>query len=370
MMFRSLPGLAAIPALFALPAFAQPAVISAIHQVSQQPPLPPAQPVPPPAAIPDLEPNHRADMRLIAGKRCEVRVWHPDAVLADKAIASALREMGRVANKFDAASRQSEVWSINAAAAREEVLLSAETHSLLQRCLDLCHRTSGAFDLTVASYDYLWNFAARPFVRPLPDEVKSKQALVSCERVALKPNRVVRILQPGVRVTFRDVADGHAVERAAETLRAHGIDNFRILYGRDVYVQGRSETRHWAAAVPHPRNDDQTVAQLYLTSQFAATRADTDRAVIKNGRRYHDVIDPRTGSPADGVVQATVIGTDPAAADAMSAALFVLGPRAGVALVERERMDGFVIDRSGKITATRGMAEFARLPPRIDVALP
>jgi hypothetical protein len=102
MMVCSLPGLATAAlamgaaAVFALPAFAQPAVISAIHQVGQSPPLAPAPPVPPPAAVSDLEPNHRADMRLVAGKRCEVRVWHPHAVLAGDRPAFPVRHQAKI----------------------------------------------------------------------------------------------------------------------------------------------------------------------------------------------------------------------------------------------------------------------------------
>ena len=220
-----------------------------------------AMPVAPAPALPaldgppdaTLDPNQFEALRFIAGIPCAVRVHAADARLARTGSAAALGEITRVLAKFDGGSRQSEVAAVNASAAIEEVFVSEETHSLLQRCLELCRRTTGAFDLTVASFDYLWNFAARPFVRPLPEEVSARRALSGCQHLAIKPTRAVRLMQPGVRVTLQDMVHGHALERAAATLRKAGIEHFRLRVGHDVYVQGRAGTRHWYVAVPHPR---------------------------------------------------------------------------------------------------------------------
>lgn len=335
-----------------------------------------AMPVAPAPALPaldgppdaTLDPNQFEALRFIAGIPCAVRVHAADARLARTGSAAALGEITRVLAKFDGGSRQSEVAAVNASAAIEEVFVSEETHSLLQRCLELCRRTTGAFDLTVASFDYLWNFAARPFVRPLPEEVSARRALSGCQHLAIKPTRAVRLMQPGVRVTLQDMVHGHALERAAATLRKAGIEHFRLRVGHDVYVQGRAGTRHWYVAVPHPRNPEASLVQLYLGSQCAATRSDSDRFVLKNGRRYHDVLDPRTGQPADSVVQVTVISPDAPLADALSAAVFVLGPKAGLALLATEKnAQGFVIDRTGKVHASKGMADLARLPARVEL---
>lgn len=328
--------------------------------------------LPPPALPtllpPDAEPDTYEETRSIRGQTCAVRVHHADPEVARKAVLEAHREIARVLAKLDPQSRTSEVYSLNADAATDEVFVSDETLDLLQRSLDLCRRTAGAFDPTVASFDYLWNFAARPFVRPLPDEVAARRTLTGCRQIAIKPSRAVRILQPGVRLTLAGIAPGHALERASAVLRQAGVESFRVALGRDVYVQGRIGTRHWHAAVPHPRRPEESVALLYLGSHCAATRSDSDRFVVKNGKRYHDVLDPRTGQPAEGVVQATVIATDPALADALSHAVFVLGPRAGLALLEKEKnVEGFLIDAAGKVHATSGMGDLARLPAKVTL---
>ncbi len=358
-----LPWLAALPVLSSGVALAQPPRNATVPAAYIAPSNAPPATRPP---VCDLEPDQVEEVRPLLGVQCAIRVQAKDPVTARAAVRAAMAEIARVGAKYDPSSRQSEISSINADAAQEEVIVSDETRLILQRCLDLCRETAGAFDLTVASFDYLWNFTARPFVRPLPDEVAARRALTGCRQVAMKQNRAVRILQPGVRLTFEHIIQGHAIERAAEVLRQKGLENFRIRLGNDTYVQGHAGTRHWYVAVPHPRMAQETFVQLYLGSQSAATRSDTERFVVKNGHRYHDVLDPRTGNPAEFAVQATVIAADPALADALSSALFVLGPKAGLALLARHKnVEGFLVDQTGKVYASPGMVEFARLPAKV-----
>jgi thiamine biosynthesis lipoprotein len=304
--------------------------------------------------------------RPIFGVACEIQAVAKDAAAARRTVDAALDEMARIASKYDVGQQTSEVAAINAAATTEEVLLSEETQQMLQRLLDWCRDTGGAVDPTVASFSYLWNLSARPFVRPLPDEVTARRALTGCKQVALKSSRAVRLLKPGVRLTMDAVLHGHALQRAADVLRKAGLDSFRIRVGGDVYVQGHIGTQHWLVTLPHPRRPEETLVQLYLTSQAAASRTDADRFVLRGGKRYHDVIDPRTGQPADGVLQATVVSADPEQADALSNALFVLGPKAGLAMLARHRnVEGFVVDSGGRVFATAGMAGYARLPAKL-----
>lgn len=326
----------------------------------------PAQTAAPPAV--DGDPNQHEDGRPIDGVEVHVRVFHADPKQAELSVAKALREIERVLGKLSAERRTSEVNTINGAADREEVILSSETFSLVEQAIEYCRTTGGAYDPTVASFDYLWNFRRRPAVRPLGDEIKARLALTGCKHLALKPGRIVRILQKGVRITLADLAHGQALEMAARSLRKDGIENFRIRVGADVYVAGRTGQRHWYVAVRHPDDARRDLVQLYLSSHAAATRHHGERYFIKDGKRYHDVIDPRNGRPSQGVALATVIGTDSVEADALSSAVFVLGPKEGIALLDKTKgVEGFVVDDKGRVYGSKGMSDFARLPKTLDL---
>lgn len=353
-------GLGAVVAsgLAALPAYAQTPDATAK----------PSAPVAPPQDI-GLEPGQFEEERPVLGMTCSVRVQHEDGATAKAAIGQALAQISRLLNQFGHNGRTAEVHSINANAGADEVMVGAEAHSLLQRALDLCRRSGGAYDPAVGSYDYLWNFKQRPFVRPLPQELQTKRLVANCKNVVVKPSGAVRLLEPGLRVTLTGVATGAALEKAAQGLREAGIRDFRIRIGNDLYVQGRMGTRHWYALVPNTRDPGMGLGQLYLGSHAAITRSDSDRFVVKQGQRYHDVIDPRSGSPAAGVVQVTVIATDSIVAAAYANAVFALGPKAGLALMAKENgVEGLIIDSNGRIHASKGLADVARVPDHLALA--
>ena len=330
----------------------------------------PPQPAPPkvPAVAPE-DADQLEETQLVHGVTVSVRVYGKDLAGAPAVAQAAIREIARIYDKFDLHTRESEASAINKAADREEVLVSEETFQLLTRMLDLCRRSNGAYDPTVASYDFLWNFSIRPFVRPLADEIAVRRKMTGCDKLILKPgNHAVRTATPGTRVTFAGVLHGFAMERASEVLRKASINDFRIRIGNDVFAQGRVGTRHWLTAAPNTRKPDGEALQVYLTSQAAVTVSDTDHFVFRNGKRYHDGIDPRTGLPVEGVIQATVIGTDPTMTGAMARALFVLGPKAGLAMLAHDKQaEGFLVDATGKIWASPAMAEYAHLPAKMPI---
>jgi thiamine biosynthesis lipoprotein len=357
---------AATLAFVAVPAFAAPAAAVPAPAAAAGPQVAPSA-----AEVPLADPltdGLTEEIRTVLGRVVEVRVKHGDAAAAKAAVTAAQDEIARVLRKLDHKQRDSEFYSINQAADKEEVLVSEETALVVQRMLDFCRRSGGAYDPMVASWDYLWDFGRKPFVRPLPAEIAARKPIANCKHLLIKPSRAVRIMQLGGRITAQGIVAGSALQKAAELLRAKGITDFRIRVGNDSYVQGRIGTQFWYQPVAHPRKAGVGVGLMYLTSHAAATRTDSETTVHKAGNRYHDVLDPRTGMPVTGVVQATVFASDPQLADAWSTALFVLGPKAGLQILQQlPNVEGFVIDSTGKVWTSPGAEAFVRLPARIDL---
>ncbi len=315
-----------------------------------------------------LESGQLEQVTQLQGQTCAIRVHNGAHPAVKETVAAALLEVDRVLRVYSETNRTNEIHSINTNADKDEVIVNGEAHVLLQRAVDVCRRTAGAYDPTVATFDYLWNFRHQPLVRPLPQELAIRRAIAGCKFLVVKPNHAVRLMRPGMRVTLHALARGYALDRASQVLRGAGIVDFRITLGRDVYAQGRMGTRHWYATAPNARANDTPIGQLYLSSHAAVTRSDSDAFAYKTGKRYHDVIDPRTGQPAGGVAQVTIIATDPTLAAALGEAVFALGPKAGLALLAKEvNVEGFVIDTAGKIYKSKGMGDFARLDAQATV---
>lgn len=325
------------------------------------PALPKLAPAEPPAA-------EYSETRTIGRHDIKLTVWRKDERLVRTALAAAMEEIARITRKLDASNRASEVSAINRIADTEEVLLSTETFQLVEQALKHCLSTERAFDPAVQSFDYLWQFQRRPAVRPLADELRKRAAFASCRNLALKPGRKVRLMERDMRISLDDLLIGHALERASALLRDAGVNSFRLRVGTHAYVFGRAGTRHWHLTVPHPLDSSRIVTQLYLGSHAAATRSQLDSAFTRDGVRYHDVLDPRTGQPARGVLQATVISADSVLADALSRAVMVMGVRKGLRHLNKlPNVEGFLVDEKGTVHASKGMASLARLPARITL---
>ena len=322
----------------------------------------------------DPDDPHGNDVNLytrettIGGLPARVRLRHVDADTARAGMDAVLQEFGRVHRKFSTGSKTSEIAAINHIADREEVTVSTETEALVATAMRLCRITVGGFDPTHHSFSYLWDLGRKPFVPPLPDEVAARLAMTGCDKVAQKPGREVRITVPGVTMSVGELLAGHALHRAGQLLEKRGIPAFVLQLGDDRYVMGRNKTRYWYTPVFHPLQRDEEILQLYVGSHAIATRRVTDSSVLHRGKRYHDVLDPATGRPSEGVLQATVVAPDPVLADAMSRALLALGPKRGLAMLAKveQQVAAIVIDAQGVVHASAKMRDFApKLPARL-----
>src|SRR5207247_3025244 len=125
-------------------------------------------------------------------------------------------------------------------------------------------------------------------------------------------------------------------DRGIAILRRHGLRDFLIQAGGDLYVGGLKDHQPWRLGIRDPRGPaGHYFAELDLSDGTFSTSGDYERFFIKNGRRYHHILDPTTGEPTQGCRSVTIITDRAAIADGLSTGVFILGPEAGMALIER-----------------------------------
>lgn len=328
-------------------------------------PAPPSTPTPEPdAAKPDaaaVDPHtFRAELMgtpfglTIAG----------DVPLAQARAAAdaAFSEVARIEARMSEWRPDSEIGRINAAAGAP-VVVSGETRALLKRSLALAEASGGAFDPTWAALRGIWRFGGddeRPKL-PLKSDLEAALARVDHRKVHVD-GEAVR-LEAGMALGLGGIAKGYAIDRAAAALRARGIERFIVDGGGDLYVAGRKPGgQPWTIGVRHPREPG-LLAELPVTDAAIVSSGDYERFFELGGRRYHHIIDLRTGMPADRSVAVTVRAAEATLADALATAIFVLGPTEGLALAARfEGVDAAVLAPDGAIYASPGLK--GRLPAR------
>ena len=173
--------------------------------------------------------------------------------------------------------------------------------------------------------------------------------------------------QKGMRVHLGGIGKGYAVDRAAAILRGRGFNDFMIQSGGDLYVAGQRGDRPWRAGIQDPRGPEgSSFAAMDLTDSAFTTSGDYERFFMKDGRRYHHIIDPDTGEPAHGSRSVTIVARTATLADALDTGIFILGPEKGMALIERlNGVEGVIVTSSNNVLVSSGLAQrlVVRSPP-------
>ncbi len=220
----------------------------------------------------------------------------------------------------------SDVSRINDAAAGTAVTISPETAALIATALDLSLKSQGAFDISFAPVGKLWDYKAQPFVVPDKETVAASLKNVGYKNLTLNGSSVIKT-RDGLAIGLGAIAKGYIIDSCVEVMRASGIEDGIVDAGGDIRVFGKKGNRNWVAAVRHPRDTSGLLMSFPLSpGEACATSGDYERfAIAGDGKRYHHIIDPRSGYPADNFISVTVIGTSAMIADARATAFFVMG---------------------------------------------
>jgi thiamine biosynthesis lipoprotein len=198
--------------------------------------------------------------------------------------------------------------------------------------------SGGVFDITFETLHGLWKFDED--LDPHPPQaadVRARLKYLGYRHVKLDPAaRTVFLDEAHVRIGLGGIAKGYAVDQASKVLLAAGLSSFYIQAGGDLYTHGmKSDGSPWLAGIRDPRGPEGDYFAMAPVSDHAfSTAGDYERTYIAGGKRYHHIIDPRTGYPATASRSVTIWAPTALLADEIDDAVFILGAEKGLALVE------------------------------------
>ena len=283
---------------------------------------------------------------------------------------AAENEAFRIERKFSRFRDDSVVSEIGRAAGKTAVPVDDETAALVEAALDLARLTGGRFDPTVGVLRRAWNFREERV--PGDDEIAALLPLVNYRAVSVGGSAVF-LEREGMELDLGGVGKEYAVYRVAELLGSRGVTSALLNFAGDVRtIGGRGDGRPWSIGVSDPRAPGQCrFAVRLIGGAGVATSGDYERCFVKDGVRYHHLLDATTGWPARENMAATVVAADAFTAGRVATAAFLLGPREGVDLIERmPHVEGCVIDATGATASTTGMGRISNLPGSLFAAYP
>jgi len=328
------------------------------------------------AAVCGCERPQVYDTQFLAfGTLVQITVCDEEPQLADRAFDTA-REDFEIMHRIWHAWRPSAVTRANAViAGGGSIELPPALRPLIQPAQRLSRLSGGLFNPAIGKLIALWGFHADDYAGRRPPPRRRIAALVaqapSMSDIVLANGRLSSTNR-AVQLDFGAFAKGVGVGQVVEHLRRMGVDNLIVNAGGDLRAIGARGERPWRIGIRNPLADGVLASVEITGDESVFTSGNYERFFVFRGRRYHHIIDPRSGYPARGATSVTIIHSDPRLADAAATALFVAGPRhwrpVARSMGLREVM---LIDARGRAHMTAAMAGRIRFevdpPPPIIV---
>jgi len=288
---------------------------------------------------------------------------------ARKAIADAVTEIRHLEDLMTT-WRKSELSTVNEKAG-EWVGVSPATFDVLERSIWAGKTSKGTFDITFASMGDLWKFGDAMDEHPKPPpaaEVAKRRKLIDYKRIELDAAKSRVKIGKDQRIDVGGIAKGYAVDAAVRVLHNAGLTAFLVQAGGDLMGSGtKPDGSPWVSGIRDPRGPETSFfATIELTNHAFSTAGDYARSYIYEGKRYHHIIDPRSGWPATACRSVTIWAGDAFTADAVDDAVFILGPKEGLELVESlPDVGAVVVDAKNEVYVSKrleGKVKLLRKP--------
>ncbi len=292
------------------------------------------------------------ESRPAMGTTFEIYLYALSREQASEVFEAAFDEIERVEEALSNYRSSSELSRINRNAADAPVITDPEVFALLTRSFDYSERTDGAFDVTVGKLMKAWGFFRGAGHYPSDEELAYARAQTGWQDVRLdNRRRSVYFLKRGLELDLGGIGKGYAIDRVAQLLREAGVKAALISSGSStIYAIGAPPKKAgWSVRVPDPLDRTRILATVWLKDQSLSTSGSYEKFFRLGGRTYCHIMDPRTGRPVEGMLQTTVITPEATDSDALSTAVFVMGPQQSARLLDKIAGSAavFVTDRAG-----------------------
>lgn len=279
----------------------------------------------------------------------------------DSIIDEAFQRISEIETKMSINSdNPSEITKLNEASGIQEVKLSEDTFFVLEKGKYYSQLSNGEFDITIGPIVKLWNIGTPEAAIPDEKILSEKLNLVDYNNLTLnKEKSTAKLELSGMIVDLGGIAKGYAADEVYSILKKHGVNHAIINLGGNILALGTNvNNQPWKIGIQDPyntRNDYLGIVEV--ADKSVVTSGIYERYFEQDGVRYHHILDPQTGYPADNGIAGVSIITDKSIdADGLSTSTFLLGVEKGMALIESlENTEAIFITTDKKVYLSSGL---------------
>jgi len=279
------------------------------------------------------------DRREMMDTWVTITVYDRSPKKAEAAMDAAFSRMAQVDHEASIFDPQAEAYRLNEQGRLDNP--SNDLWEIITAAISDYSITDGTFDITVEPLLDLWRYkegADKQFweldSETQQERIAQAMTLLGADRIQMitSPNKSI-VLDPGMKITLGGIAKGYAVDRGLEVLRQQGIEHALIDAGGDIGAfGGKPDNEKWELALRNPKDENSSLVTFAVIDGAIATSGNYERFFDSAAEVGH-IIDPRTGYSSHASSSASVYASSCIQADALATAVFVLGPRDGISLV-------------------------------------
>lgn len=297
--------------------------------------------------------------RNLMGTFVTISLYAEDGQAAEAAFSAAfdrIRQVEYAASIFDP---QAEAYRLNEQGYVN--LPSQDLRKLVEDSIYYGSLTHGYFDITVQPLLEIWEAGLwREPAEVQKQRVDETMALTGLEKIMVEADRI-SFVQAGMQITLGGIAKGYAVGQALQALEEAGIGHALINAGGDIATSGpKPDGSPWLIELSNPDDTSQYITAFSLQGQSVATSGNYER-YFDPEKQAHHLLNPLTGYSASECISVTIITTDPALADVLATAVFVMGPEQGLQFIEGlGQAEALIIDNDRQIHRSTGLGKYEK----------
>ncbi|RKD21568.1 thiamine biosynthesis lipoprotein [Caminicella sporogenes DSM 14501] len=272
----------------------------------------------------------------------------------------AFDKIKEIEKKMTINAENSEVIKINSFAGKNFVKVSNDTFYVIKKGKSYSQLSKGRFDISIGPIVKLWNIGTENARVPSQSEINSKLDLVNYNDIILdESKKSIMLKKEGMILDLGGIAKGYAADTIVEILKKHNIKSAIIDLGGNIFAYGnKPDGSKWNIAIQNPFSSrGNYIGIVSVKNKAVVTSGIYERFLEKNGKRYHHILDPKTGYPVENnLASVSIIADKSIDADSLSTSAFALGLEKGLDFIEHiKNTEAIFVTKNSKIYITSGL---------------
>jgi thiamine biosynthesis lipoprotein len=295
---------------------------------------------------------------VMLGTVCRITIYDNPQ---DAAFVAAFKRIADIENKMSLKKEESEINKVNKEGSKDFVAVSEDTFKVVERALEVARLSNGAFDPTIGPLVATWDIGGDNPRLPNQKEISQLLPLINYNDVELDyQNQSIKLAKENMVLDLGGIAKGYAADEVAKVLKEYNVKKAIINLGGNILVMGNKiDNTPWRIGVQNPEAErGGHVVVLDLEDQSLVTSGPYERFFIQDDIIYHHILNPETGYPVStDLTSVSIVTRESMYADGLSTAVYVLGLKEGLALVESlEDVEAIFIDEQHNLYLSSGIA--------------